>query len=193
MEESKEQQAIHRLLQFAIYLSVAIDILMFVYAEKVIASPISERYGISLFLERMARIIIYHYPLNSKLFSFILVCLTSIGTLSRKDKDLNPKNATAYPLTCGLLLIAASLWCYGRPASWPFPYANWYELAYMLCSFLGVLLVHVSMDNISKLISSNLGKDKWNVEGESFMQPTKPKITPYAVNIPTLFYYKKKD
>ncbi|WP_240898967.1 type IV secretion system DNA-binding domain-containing protein [Sphingobacterium sp. SGL-16] len=48
------------------------------------------------------------------------------------------------------------------------------------------------MDNISKIISSKLGKDKWNVEGESFMQATKPKITSYAVNIPMLFYYKNK-
>lgn len=44
MEESKEKQAMHRFLQFAIYLSVALDILMFIYAEKVVVSPSSERF-----------------------------------------------------------------------------------------------------------------------------------------------------
>jgi len=74
----------HRFLQFAIYLSVVLDILMFIYAEKVVASPASEWYGLSHFLVRMAGISIYYYPIHSKLFTLILICLVSIGTLSRK-------------------------------------------------------------------------------------------------------------
>lgn len=192
MEESKEQQAIHRFLQFAIYLSVGIDILMFIYAEKIVASSVSERYGLTLFLERMARMIIYHYPLHSKFFTVILICLVSIGTLSRKEKDLNPKNAIAYPLAAGLLLLPASVWFYGKQGLWPLPYTSWYDVGYIICSIVGALLLHIAMDNVSKLIKSKLGKDRWNVEEESFMQPTKPKISPYAVNIPMLFYYKAK-
>lgn len=193
MEESKEQQAMHRFLQFAIYLSVALDILMFIYAEKVVTSPTSERYGLSHFLVRMAGIAIYHYPIHSKLFTLILICLVSVGTLSRKEKDLNPKNAIAYPLTARLLLLAASLWFYGKPSgSWPLPYTSWYDVGYIGCTVIGTLLLHIAMDNVSKIIGSRLGKDRWNVEEESFMQPTKPKITPYAVNIPMLFYYRKK-
>src|SRR3546814_5047429 len=46
--------------------------------------------------------------------------------------------------------------------------------------------------NASKNISSNLGKDKWNLEGESFMQDLHAKETPYSVNIPSRFYYRKK-
>jgi hypothetical protein len=48
------------------------------------------------------------------------------------------------------------------------------------------------MDNVSKMIRSGLGKDKWNVEGESFMQPVKRIDTPYSVNIPMQFYFKGK-
>lgn len=66
------------------------------------------------------------------------------------------------------------------------------DLAYIFCSIAGTLLMHVAMDNISKIISSKLGKDKWNVEGESFMQPTLANINDYSVNIPMLFYHKKK-
>ncbi|UOE50922.1 type IV secretion system DNA-binding domain-containing protein [Mucilaginibacter sp. SMC90] len=60
------------------------------------------------------------------------------------------------------------------------------------CSLAGALMVSLSMDNISKLISTGLGKDKWNVEAESFMQPVKLVETPYSVNIPMLFYYNKR-
>lgn len=48
------------------------------------------------------------------------------------------------------------------------------------------------MDNISKMIKSGLGKDKWNTEAESFMQPVKRIETPYSVNIPMLFYHNRK-
>ncbi len=192
MEETKEQQSLHRFLQFGIYLSVAFDILLFVYAHKIIGNAASVRYGLSHFLERIDRIIIYHHPLNSKLFTLILICLVSVGTLSRKKKDLNPKNSIVYPLTTGLLIFIGGLWFYGKTAGVPLPNTNWYDIGYIASAFLGAILIHVAMDNVSKIISSNLGKDKWNVEGESFMQATKPRITPYAVNIPTLFYYKKK-
>ena len=87
MEETKEQQSLHRFLQFGIYLSVALDILLFVYAHKIIGNAASVRYGLSHFLERIDRIIIYHHPLNSKLFTLILICLVSVGTLSRKKKE----------------------------------------------------------------------------------------------------------
>lgn len=192
MEETKEQQSLHRFLQFGIYLSVALDVLLFVYAYKITDNATSVHYGLSHFLERMARMIIYNHPLNSKLFTLILICLVSVGTLSRKKKDLNPKNSIVYPLTAGLLIFIGGLWFYEKTAGVLLPYTNWYDIGYIASAFLGAILIHVAMDNVSKIISSNLGKDKWNVEGESFMQATKPKITPYAVNIPTLFYYKKK-
>ncbi|WP_346066757.1 type IV secretory system conjugative DNA transfer family protein [Sphingobacterium siyangense] len=140
----------------------------------------------------MARIVIYHDPLNSKLFTLILICLVSIGTLSRKEKDLNPKNAIVYPLVAGILLLPLCLWCYGKKATFPLPYTSWYDIGYIVSNIVSTLLLHIALDNVSKIISSKLGKDRWNVEEESFMQPTKPKITPYAVNIPMLFYFKKK-
>lgn len=192
MEETKEQQGLHRFLQFGIYLSVGIDILLFVYAEKIIILPVSHHYGLSDFIDRMARIVIYQYPLNSKLFTLILICLVSVGTLSHKKKDLNPQNAIVYPLAAGFLFLFGCLGFYGKTGNYIIPYTSWYDLGYIFCSIIGTVLIHISMDNISKIISSNLGKDKWNVEGESFMQTTKPKTTPYAVNIPMLFYYKKK-
>ncbi|KAA8476839.1 TraM-binding TraD/TraG-like protein [Arcticibacter tournemirensis] len=192
MEETKEQQSLHRFLQFGIYLSVLIEIFLFFYAGKLMTQDYTDKYSLRFFAIRLARIPFYHQLLYSKLFTLLLICLVSVGTLSRKKKDLNPKNQIVYPLAAGLVIFFSGIWFQGRqpPAVWMG--AGWYDLAYIASAIAGTLLIHVAMDNISKMISSRLGKDKWNVEGESFMQPVKPIDTPYSVNIPMLFYYKNK-
>jgi type IV secretory pathway TraG/TraD family ATPase VirD4 len=54
------------------------------------------------------------------------------------------------------------------------------------------MLIHISMDNISKRIKSNLLKDRFNVENESFEQSRKAVKNAYSINIPMRFYFKKK-
>lgn len=192
MEETKEQQSLHGFLQFCIYLSVFLDVLIFVYSTKLFDHVNQHTFVLVRFLERMNRLVIYQHPLYSKLFTFILICLVAIGTLSKKKKDLNPKTAIIYPLVTGLLILISALWFYNRnEAIWIYNTSKT-DLAYILCSLLGTVLVHIAMDNVSKIISSKFGKDKWNIDGESFMQPTKAIISPYSVNIPMLFYYKNK-
>lgn len=192
MEETKEQQSLHRFLQFGIYLSVLIEIFLFFYADRLFAQDYADKFNLRFFAVRLARIPFYHQLIYSKLFTLLLICLVSVGTLSRKNKDLNPKNQIVYPLAAGLIIFFSGIWFQGRqpPAVWMG--AGWSELAYIASAIAGALLIHVAMDNVSKIISSKLGKDKWNIEGESFMQPVKPIDTPYSVNIPMLFYYKKK-
>src|SRR5690606_26867632 len=150
--ETKEQQSLHRFLQFGIYFSLALDILLFIYAPRLMDNAVTQHYGLTRFLERMARIVIYHHPLNSKLFTLILICLVSIGTLSRKKKDLNPKNAIAYPLAAGLLIFIGSLWFYGKPGQDIFSLTTWYDIGYISCTFFGAVLIHIAMDNVSKII-----------------------------------------
>lgn len=192
MEETKEQQSLHKFLQFGIYLSVLIEIFLFFYADKLFAQDYADKFNLRFFAVRLARIPFYQQLIYSKLFTLLLICLVSVGTLSRKNKDLNPKNQIVYPLAAGLIIFFSGIWFQGRqpPAVWMG--AGWSDLAYIASAIAGTLLIHVAMDNVSKIISSKLGKDKWNIEGESFMQPIKPIDTPYSVNIPMLFYYKKK-
>ncbi|WP_316777895.1 TraM recognition domain-containing protein [Pedobacter antarcticus] len=192
MEETKEQQSLHRFLQFGIYLSVLIELFLFFYADKVLTQDYPDKFNLRFFAVRLARIPFYHQLYYSKLFTVLLICLVSVGTLSRKNKDLNPKNQIVYPLAAGLIIFFSGIWFQGRqpPAVWMG--AGWSDIAYIASAIAGTLLIHVAMDNVSKIISSKLGKDKWNIEGESFMQPVKAIDTPYSVNIPMLFYYKKK-
>jgi hypothetical protein len=189
MEESKEQQSQHRFLQALIYLSIALDILVFVYSH----SPLINLYpGVGVFISYVIRIKIFSRPLYCKLFSLILICLVSVGTLSRKQKDLNPKNSIAYPLALGLILFFGSLWFLEKTGPVIAFSTSWYGIGYTVATLIGTVAIHVAMDNVSKIISSNLGKDKWNVEGESFMQPVKPGKGEYAINIPMQFYYKRQ-
>jgi hypothetical protein len=192
MEETKEQQSLYKFLQFGIYLSVLIEVFLFFYASKFLTQDYTDKFNLRFFVIRLARLPFYHQLIYSKLFTLLLICLVSVGTLSRKNKDLNPKNHIVYPLVAGLIVFFSGILFQGKhtPAIWMG--AGWSDLLYIVTAIFGTLLIHIAMDNVSKIISSKLGKDKWNIEGESFMQPVKPIETPYSVNIPMLFYYKKK-
>lgn len=191
MEETKEQQGLYRSLQFGIYLSVFLEVFLFFYVDRFLLTGTSPN-GLLLFAEKLSRVPCYAELIHSKLFTLVLIGLVSIGTLSRKKKDLNPKTQIVYPLALGMLILFSGLWLHGQQASPIWGGVHGYDLAYIASAFAGVILVHVAMDNVSKIISSNLGRDRWNTEEESFMQPTRRVITPYSVNIPTLFYYRRK-
>jgi hypothetical protein len=57
---------------------------------------------------------------------------------------------------------------------------------------VGVVLIHIALDNISKFLKDSLLKDRFNFENESFEQCTDLVETKYSVNIPMRFYYKGK-
>lgn len=186
MEETREQQKLHGFMQTAIYLSVLLEVVIFVYLK----APF---WGLFITpLEKISRVVIYSNLAYSKFTTLTLMCLVSIGTLAKKEIDLNPKKHIVYPLSLGLLLFFGSIIFEGRASSLAFEYTSWYNLTYIVFSFIGALMTSLAMDNISKLIKSGLGKDQWNTEAESFMQPVNKLETPYSVNIPMLFYHKGK-
>lgn len=186
MEETREQQKLHGFLQCAIYLSVLLEASIFNYLD----DPF---WGIFITpMTKIAGIIIYQELIYSKLTTFGLICLVSIGTLAKKETELDPKKHIVYPLCTGLVLFFGSIVFRGRASPYALPYTSWFDLVYLSSSLIGALLISVSMDNISKIIKSGLGKDKWNAEAESFMQPVKCMDTAYSVNIPMLFYHQKK-
>jgi hypothetical protein len=186
MEETHEQHKLHGFMQCLIYLSIALEAAIFVYKQ---ASFWGFFYGP---IEKLSHVFIYQQLLYSKLATLFLICLVSIGTLAKKKQELDPKKHILYPLTFGLTLFFGSAFLYGSQSGFAFAFTSWYNLAYMLCSLFGAIMLSVSMDNVSKMIRSGLGKDIWNVEGESFMQPVKAIVTPYSVNIPMQFYFKGK-
>src|SRR5690606_15230411 len=123
-------------------------------------------------------------------------CIVGIGTLAKKDLKLDPKKHIVYPLVAGLLLLFTSIIFIKESTKYQgadiLPYTNWFDLLYILFSLIGAILTLTAIDNISKLIKSDFGKDKWNIDGESFPQDTKKLDTPTSINLPMLFYYKRK-
>ena len=65
-------------------------------------------------------------------------------------------------------------------------------LLYMATSIIGVVLVHIALDNISMFLKEGLLKDCFNFENESFEQCKDLQTNDYSVNIPMRYYYKGK-
>lgn len=179
------------MLQFTVYLMVLLEIIMYVYARPVF---LSKRLGpgFTHIFEKLSLFGIYRNIVLSKISIFGTICLVSIGTLSKKNMDINTKKQIIYPLTIGLIIFFGSTWFLNRQADFIFPYTSWYSVGFILSSLIGAILIHTSLDNISKIIRSGFGKDEWNIEGESFIQPLKADVTPFSVNIPMEFYFNKR-
>jgi len=187
MEESRDLQKLHNSFRYAVYVIAALDIIIHFYLndiDNIIANKI---------LSGFAKVAIFQDPFYTKLLLFVLICLTGIGTLSKKKKDIDVPKQIVIPVILGLLCMFGSLFFVGKGESEDIlPYTNIWQLGYAFTTILGAILLSVGVDNVSKIIKSNFGKDEWNIEGESFMQETELKETPYSVNIPTQFYYQKK-
>src|SRR5690554_77094 len=192
MEEKRELQKLHSLFQFLVYLMVFLEILVFLYLDVIMQGDGVYALVRPLF-EKISSIPIYDNLLYSKLSILLAISLVSLGTLSRKKLDLDPVKQILLPLIIGFLLFFGSVYFYGWDGGAKiFHHTTLPDLGFISASVFGALLIHTSMDNISKIIRSGLGKDEWNIEGESFMQQKKKVDTPYSVNIPMKFYYKKR-
>lgn len=191
MEERRELQKLHGLFQFLVYLMVICEIFMYIYSYK-----ITELEGIgkhlSPVLDKLVNLKIYQNLIYSKLWILFLIGLSSLGTLSKKDINLNPKKQIVLPLILGLLMFFGSLFFFSiEDHQVIFPYTTLADVGFIATSLVGAIMVNIGLDNISKLIKSGLGKDEWNIEGESFMQQKDIINTPHSVNIPMQFYHKR--
>lgn len=177
-------------MQMSLYFFVFADVLMNLYLR-----PEILQLGY-IPAERLHRVILFDNPLHTKLFTLLMICLAAIGTRAKKSIRLRVERDIVLLLCLGLLFIFGSLWLVERNRDYPgaeiLPYTSWYGLGYLFSSLLGTILAHTALDNISKLIQSGFGKDKWNVEGESFAQDERLLQTETSVNIPMQFYYRRK-
>jgi hypothetical protein len=74
-----------------------------------------------------------------------------------------------------------------------FPGMNLYQIIYATLSFLGAVILQMGADSISKLMQQKMGKDRWNIEEESFDQNQELIKSETNINIPYLFRYKGKS
>ena len=191
MEESKELQGFYKIFRSVIYISILLE--FFEYA--ITPSMLAHWGGVLCDIHgRVNRWVIYNDGniACSKLATFLLTCITCIGTRNRKKLEFNARRQVLYPLIIGVGLVMLSVWLFGYPLETRFYTLRLNTWLYMLASVVGVVLVHVALDNVSKFLKEGLLKDRFNFENESFEQCQELQENKYSVNIPTRYYYKGK-
>ena len=191
MEESKELQGFYKLFRAAIYVSVLME-----FFEYAINPEMLDFWGGILcdLHDRIKQWSIYNDGnlVLSKIATFVLICVTCIGTRNKKQLEFNAKKQVIIPLTCGLILIIGSVWLFNHHMEQKLYTLPLNIILYMVASVIGVVLIHIALDNISKLLKDGLMKDRFNFENESFEQCQELQENKYSVNIPMRYYYKGK-
>lgn len=189
MQESKEQQKIYGFFQKAVYMLVLAECTILFFGGTGI--PILPK-----LLKSFAKMPFLFPPLHAKFAEIVLIILIAIGTKPKKNQNININQSIMLPIICGLLMMFGSLMLiddtFRKDAMFLAPHFNLYQAGYLLLSFLGVLITLLGADNIGKIMKHKLGKDRWNIEEESFNQNKELINTNYSINIPYLFYYNKR-
>ena len=191
MEETKEQQSAYRAFRSFIYISIILEFYVYAIPEAMLAS-IANIFVV--FQQKLSMLLIYtggHIHL-SKVFTFIMVVVTTIGTRNKKNIDFDARKMIYVPLTTGMLLVIASVIFFYNEINHAFLGFTVNIWLYFLTTVIGTIGVHVALDNIWKQIKGGLMKDRFNFENESFEQNEKLISTKYSVNIPMRYYYKGK-
>lgn len=191
MEESKELQGFYKIFRSVIYVSILLE-----FFEYAIDPVMLDHWGGILcdIHGRIKRWVIYNDGnlAYSKLATFLLICITCIGTRNKKKLEFNARKQVLYPIIIGMGLVVLSVWLFGYPMETRLYTLRLNIWLYMLASIIGVVLVHIALDNISKFLKEGLLKDRFNFENESFEQCRELQENKYSVNIPMRYYYRGK-
>jgi hypothetical protein len=191
MEETKELQGLYKIFRAAVYVSVLLE--FFEYA--IDPEVLDQWNGVLVDIHHRIKSWVIYSDGNlaySKLATLLLICITCVGTRNKKQLEMNARTSVLYPLLGGFCLVALSVWLFGltiMPRIYSIKLSTW---LYMIASMVGVVLIHISLDNISKFLKESLLKDRFNFENESFEQATEAIENEYSVNIPMRYYYKGK-
>ena len=191
MEETKELQTLYKLFRYLIYISILVE-----FFEYAIDPEMLDYWGgiVCDVHDRIKRWFIYldGNLVWSKVATFVLICITCIGTRNKKHLEFDPHRQVLYPFIGGAFLTILSVWLFSHRMD-----TRFYTIAlniwlYMAATILGTVLMHIALDNISKFLKEGLLKDRFNFENESFEQCQELQENKYSVNIPMRYYYKGK-
>lgn len=184
-EETREQQQMYNYFRSCIYIFLIIEIIMNL--------PVTADNRVTQFvLDLLARFRVFNSVSGCKVAELICICIVCIGTKAEKSLKFNVRTMVIYPVLAGLTLVGLCFVFHGMSFgfSWlGFP-AN--RLLYAVCSVVGTMLVHQGLDGIAKYYNYKVGEDRFNFENESFQQSETLVSNDYSVNIPMIYYWKKK-
>ncbi len=140
---------------------------------------------ILLNLNRTARL--FNSIIWTKLFAVLLLALSCLGTRGVKEEKITWTKINSF-LAVGVIFFFLNWWILYLPL----PLETNTKL-YILTMTVGYTCLLMGGLYMSRLLKNNLMDDVFNNENESFMQETRLMTNEYSVNLPTKFYYKKKQ
>ena len=128
---------------------------------------------------------LFSHSLYTKVFAIVLLALSCLGTKGVKNEKITwSKIYVALGIGFVLFFLNTAL------LKLPVVLATFF---YILTIGLGYIALMMAGVWISRLLKNNLMDDVFNMENESFMQETKLMENEYSVNLPTKFWYNKKQ
>lgn len=128
---------------------------------------------------------LFSHTLYTKVFAIVLLALSCLGTKGVKNEKIT---WSKIHVTLGVGFV---LFLLNTPLlKLPVALATFF---YILTICLGYIALMMAGVWISRLLKNNLMDDVFNMENESFMQETKLMENEYSVNLPTKFWYNKKE
>lgn len=168
-------------------------IYIFLIIEIVMNLPVTADNRVTQFiLDLLARFKVFNTVSGCKVAELVCICIVCIGTKAKKALKFNVRTMVVYPVLAGLTLVGLCFVFHGLyfGVSWfGFP-AN--RILYTICSVVGTMLVHQGLDGIAKYYNNKVGEDRFNFENESFQQSEALVANDYSVNIPMIYYWKRK-
>jgi hypothetical protein len=128
---------------------------------------------------------LFSHTLYTKLFALVLLALSCLGSKGVKNEKITWKKIYI-ALTIGFVFFFLNTPLLRLPVEMAaFLYVFTLSLGYIALLMAGVWM--------SRLLKNNLMDDVFNTENESFMQETQLMQNEYSVNLPTKFWYQKKQ
>ena len=190
MQEQQHQIKIYGFFQKMVYATVTLECLILFYVNANI--PV-----LSNLLKSFSKMGFFSPPITAKIATIVLIALVATGTKAKKKKDLNIVKAIIIPIIIGIALMFSSLAFAVEAGDTTipkiFPGFSLYQVIYATLAILGTIFTQVGADSISKYMQNKMGKDRWNVEEESFDQNQELVESETSINIPYVFRYKKKN
>ena len=130
---------------------------------------------------------LFNHIIITKFFSVLFLALSCLGAKGVKNQKVTWTKITLF-LVLGILFFFINWWILDLNLS-----LSSKAILYTFTISIGYLFLLLSGVWISRLIKINLMDDVFNIENESFMQEMQLMDNEYSVNLPTSFWYRKKQ
>lgn len=184
-EETKEMQQMYTMFRSFVYVVLVLELVMNL--------PIPSTVCPEMILNLIRSFKVFNSVGTCKVIEIVCVCITCIGTKARKSLNFSLKRMVIVPLVTGTVLTALCLLLHhghwGAVTSWGI---STNRILYAVCSILGLVLVNQGLDGFARYYNNKVAEDRFNFENESFEQSRTKEDTDYSVNIPMIYYHRKK-